>query len=114
MHQSDLTRCSGILASHLLDPKVPSEEVSEYHRCIDHRQLMLDAMHDGAEYMDQLQYIRFVEKSSGKGDLSLADGDMEKYIAHVRSATMESGSVEDGTLSSMYDYDQWLSNVDLA
>ncbi|KIK23329.1 hypothetical protein PISMIDRAFT_679444 [Pisolithus microcarpus 441] len=64
--------------------------------------------------MDQLQYMRFVEKGSGKGDLTLADGAMESYVAHVRSATMESGSVEDSTLSSMYDYDQWLSNVDLA
>ncbi|KIN96288.1 hypothetical protein M404DRAFT_67657, partial [Pisolithus tinctorius Marx 270] len=65
LHKNDLPQSSGVLASHLLDPKVPSEELSEYHRYIDHSQLMLDAMHDEAEYMDQWHYTRFVEKSSG-------------------------------------------------
>ncbi|KAI5993700.1 SacI homology domain-containing protein [Pisolithus orientalis] len=115
LHKNDLPQSSGVFASHLLDPKVPSEELSEYHRYIDHSQLMLDAMHDEAEYMDQLHYMRFVEKSSGRGDLALADGALESYIAHVRSTALDAGSLEDSsTLSSMYDYDQWLSGVDFA
>ncbi|KIJ60428.1 hypothetical protein HYDPIDRAFT_98752 [Hydnomerulius pinastri MD-312] len=122
-----LSQSTGALAQQLLDPKVLQEELLEYHRSvfrqlliedlncctryIDQSQLMLDAMHGEAEATDQLLYMRFVEKNSGKGDLILVDGAMESYQAYVVSASCELVSADNRTMVDGYDYKKWLVDV---
>jgi len=71
---------------------------------------MMDAMHDEAEPMDQMQYAKFVEKSTGDADLTLPDGAVEVFVAYVK-CPLEHHSMEDSPPSAMYDYDRWLSQA---
>ncbi|KAF9219313.1 hypothetical protein BS17DRAFT_426482 [Gyrodon lividus] len=105
------SQSSGVLASCLLDPKVPQEELLEYHRYIDQCQLMQDAMHGEAEATDQSLYMRFVERNTGKGDLVLADGTAELYEVYMLSASSELVSSDNKILIDIYDYKHWLMDV---
>ena len=71
---------------------------------------MLDAMHDEAEPMDQMQYAKFVEKGTGDADLTPPDGAMDIYVAYVK-CSLEHHSTEDSAPSAMYDNDRWLSQA---
>jgi hypothetical protein len=101
------TQTTGVLASQLLNPQVPQEELLEYHRYIDKDQLIHDAMQSEAEATDQLLYMKCIEKNAGKGELVSANGIVELYERYILSASGDWMS----TLADTYTYTQWLAEV---
>ncbi|KAG9310994.1 polyphosphoinositide phosphatase [Chiua virens] len=95
---------TGVLASQLLDPKVPQEELLEYHRYIDDDQLIHDAMQGDAELTDQLLYMKHVEKSTGREESLLIDGIVELYEGYMLSVTDSQISAP----TDVYSYVKWL------
>ncbi|KAH7882226.1 SacI homology domain-containing protein [Phlebopus sp. FC_14] len=100
----NLSHSTGALAKQLLDPKVASEELLEYHRYIDQCQLMLNTIHDEAEATDKLLYTKFIEKSTGKEDSVLTEGALEFYQSYAIGFTI--------IHTDSYDYNQWLASSD--
>jgi hypothetical protein len=72
---------------------------------------MQDAMHDEAEATDQSLYVRFVEKSTGRGDCTLAEGAVEFYEAYMHSASGELASDYTRTMTTPYGYKQSLMDA---
>jgi len=101
------TQTTEELASQLLDPQVPQEELLEYHRYIDQDQLIYDAMQSEAETTDQVLYMKCIEKSTGRGELQPANGAVESYERYILSATVDQKS----TLADAYSYSKWLTEA---
>jgi len=70
----------------------------------------LDTMHDEAEPVDQMHYMKFIEKNTGKEDMGQVD--TESYIAYVGSLSAEFDLADNGPPLVMYDYQQWLTCAD--
>ncbi|KAG6335053.1 hypothetical protein ID866_4031 [Astraeus odoratus] len=109
LDRDNVFQSSDLLAEYLLDPQVLPDELLEYHRYVDQYQLMMDTMHDGAEPVDQMHYMKFIERNSGKEDMGQAD---TEYIDYVGTHSAEFDLTDNGPPSDMYDYQQWLTGVD--
>lgn len=77
------------------------------NRYIDQDQLIYDAMQNEAEITDQLLYMKYIEKNTGKGELLLADGIVELYEGYMLSASGDQML----TLMDTYGYTKWLTEV---
>ncbi|KAF8440057.1 polyphosphoinositide phosphatase [Boletus edulis BED1] len=95
---------TGMLASQLLNPQVPQEELLEYHRYIDLDQLIRDAMQNEAETTDQFLYVKCIEKSTGKRELLSDNG-----IVYERYMLSASGDQTSTLVADTYSYAKWLT-----
>lgn len=64
-------------------------------------------MQSEAEITDQLLYMKYIEKNTGKRELLLADGIVELYEGYMLSASGDQVS----TLTDIYSYTKWLTEV---